>query len=73
MKVWGEAILLKDLICWFVAFMSVRVWQPLIEVTEGQNDLAAVPLGMGTGAPVIELYGERLSRGPTPCNSRSDL
>jgi hypothetical protein len=66
----GEVTLIMDLIWCFLVFMiGIRVWRPL---REGLNNFVEVPLGMRTVAPVLEFCWERLSRGPTPCNRRSD-
>jgi hypothetical protein len=71
MRVLGEATLLMDLIWCFVVFMTgMRVRQPL---QKGLNNVMEISPGMRTVAPVLDFCWERLSRGPTPCNRRSDL
>lgn len=71
MRFWGEVTLIMDLICWFLVFVyGMRVWRPL---EESLDKIVEIPLGIGTRAPILEICGERLSRGPTLCNRRSDL
>jgi hypothetical protein len=70
MRIWGEAII-KGLIYWLLAFVTnVRDWQPL---RESLTKVVEIPRIMAIRAPVLELRGARLSRGPTGFNHRSDL
>jgi hypothetical protein len=62
MRIW-EAELLKDLICWFLASISVvRIGQPVLD---SLKHVVEISLSMMTHAPALAIRGEPLSRGPT--------
>ena len=62
MRIW-EAELLKDLICWFLASISVvRIGQPVLD---SLKHVVEISQSMMTRAPALAMRGEPLSRGPT--------